>query len=182
MSSPLRLGVAGLGTVGAALLKLLDRQANALAERTGRRIAVTAVAARDRGKARDLDLARFDWVSDPVALAASPEIDVFVELIGGADGVALAAVETALQEGKAVVTANKALLAKHGLHLGRLAESRGVALGFEASVAGGIPIIKTLRDSLAGNSVSRVYGILNGTCNYILSGMETEQLSFAQCL
>jgi homoserine dehydrogenase len=182
MSSPLRLGVAGLGTVGAALLKLLDRQANALAERTGRRIAVTAVAARDRGKTRDLDLARFDWVSDPVALASSPEIDVFVELIGGADGVALAAVETALQEGKAVVTANKALLAKHGLHLGRLAESRGVALGFEASVAGGIPIIKTLRDSLAGNSVSRVYGILNGTCNYILSGMETEQLSFAQCL
>jgi homoserine dehydrogenase len=182
MSSPLRLGVAGLGTVGAALLKLLDRQANALAERTGRRIAVTAVAARDRGKARDLDLARFDWVSDPVALAASPEIDEFVELIGGADGVALAAVETALQEGKAVVTANKALLAKHGLHLGRLAESKGVALGFEASVAGGIPIIKTLRDSLAGNSVSRVYGILNGTCNYILSRMETEQLSFAQCL
>jgi homoserine dehydrogenase len=182
MSSPLRLGVAGLGTVGAALLKLLDRQANALAERTGRRIAVTAVAARDRGKARDLDLARFEWVSDPVALAASPEIDVFVELIGGADGVALAAVETALQEGKAVVTANKALLAKHGLHLGRLAESKGVALGFEASVAGGIPIIKTLRDSLAGNSVSRVYGILNGTCNYILSRMETEQLSFAQCL
>jgi homoserine dehydrogenase len=182
MSSPLRLGVAGLGTVGAALLKLLDRQANALAERTGRRIAVTAVAARDRGKTRDLDLARFDWVSDPVALAASPEIDVFVELIGGSDGVALAAVETALQEGKAVVTANKALLAKHGLHLGRLAESKGVALGFEASVAGGIPIIKTLRDSLAGNSVSRVYGILNGTCNYILSRMETEQLSFAQCL
>jgi homoserine dehydrogenase len=182
MSSPLRLGVAGLGTVGAALLKLLDRQANALAERTGRRIAVTVVAARDRGKARDLDLARFEWASDPVALAASPEIDVFVELIGGADGVALAAVETALQEGKAVVTANKALLAKHGLHLGRLAESKGVALGFEASVAGGIPIIKTLRDSLAGNSVSRVYGILNGTCNYILSRMETEQLSFAQCL
>jgi homoserine dehydrogenase len=182
MSSPLRLGVAGLGTVGAALLKLLDRQAKALAERTGRRIAVTAVSARDRGKVRDLDLARFEWFSDPVALAASPEIDVFVELVGGAEGVARAAVETALQNGKAVVTANKALLAKHGLHLGKLAESKGVALGFEASVAGGIPIIKTLRDSLAGNSVSRVYGILNGTCNYILSRMETEQLSFAQCL
>jgi homoserine dehydrogenase len=182
MSSPLRLGVAGLGTVGAALLKLLDRQANALAQRTGRRIAVTAVSAENRGKARDLDLARFEWFSDPVALAASPEIDVFVELIGGADGVARTAVETALQDGKAVVTANKALLAKHGLHLGKLAESKGVALGFEASVAGGIPIIKTLRDSLAGNSVSRVYGILNGTCNYILSRMETEQLSFAQCL
>jgi homoserine dehydrogenase len=182
MSSPLRLGVAGLGTVGAALLKLLDRQANALAERTGRRIAVTAVSARDRGKIRDLDLARFEWFSDPVALASSPEIDVFVELIGGADGVARAAVETALQDGKAVVTANKALLAKHGLHLGKLAESKGVALGFEASVAGGIPIIKTLRDSLAGNSISRVYGILNGTCNYILSRMETEQLSFGQCL
>ncbi|MEJ0052572.1 MAG: homoserine dehydrogenase [Methylovirgula sp.] len=182
MSSPLRLGVAGLGTVGAALLKLLDRQANALAERTGRRIAVMAVSARDRSKVRDLDLARFEWFSDPVALAGSPEIDVFVELIGGADGVARAAVEAALQEGKAVVTANKALLAKHGLHLGKLAESKGAALGFEASVAGGIPIIKTLRESLAGNSISRVYGILNGTCNYILSRMETEQLSFAQCL
>jgi len=182
MSSPLRLGVAGLGTVGGALLKLLDRQASALAARTGREIAVVAVTAQDRGKARDLDPARFDWASDPVALAASPEIDVFVELIGGADGIARAAVETALQEGKSVVTANKALLAKHGLHLAKLAEAKGAALGFEASVAGGIPIIKTLRDSLAGNQVSRVYGILNGTCNYILSRMETEQLSFGQCL
>jgi homoserine dehydrogenase len=182
MSSPLRLGVAGLGTVGAALLKLLDRQAAALAARTGREIAVVAVSAQDRGKARDLDLARFDWVSDPVALAASPNIDLFVELIGGADGAARAAVETALQDGKAVITANKALLAKHGHHFAKLAEAKGAALGFEASVAGGIPIIRTLRDSLAGNSVSRVYGILNGTCNYILSRMETEQLSFGQCL
>ena len=182
MSSPLRLGVAGLGTVGGALLKLLDRQAAALAARTGREIAAVAVSAQNRGKVRDLDPARFDWASDPVALAASPDIDVFVELIGGADGVARAAVETALQEGKSVVTANKALLAKHGLHLARLAEAKGVALGFEASVAGGIPIVKTLRDSLAGNRVSRVYGILNGTCNYILSRMEAEQLSFGQCL
>ncbi len=182
MSSPLRLGVAGLGTVGAALIKLLDRQAAALAARTGRQIVVTAVSAQNRAKARDLDLARFAWFSDPVALAGSPEIDVFVELIGGADGVAYAAVETALGEGKSVVTANKALLAKHGLHLAKLAEAKGAALGFEASVAGGIPIVKTLRDSLAGNQVSRVYGILNGTCNYILSRMEAEQISFGECL
>jgi homoserine dehydrogenase len=129
-----------------------------------------------------LDLARFDWVGDPVVLAASPDIDIFVELIGGADGIARSAVEAALQDGKAVVTANKALLAKHGHRLAKLAETKGAALRFEASVAGGIPIIKTLRDSLAGNSVSRVSGILNGTCNYILSRMETEQLSFGQCL
>jgi homoserine dehydrogenase len=182
MSSFLRLGVAGLGTVGAALVALLDRQAAALAARTGRRIAVTAVSAQNRAKARDLDLARFDWFSDPVALAGAPDIDLFVELIGGADGVAFAAVETALHAGKSVVTANKALLAKHGLHLARLAEAQGVALGFEASVAGGIPVVKTLRDSLAGNQISRVYGILNGTCNYILSRMEAERLSFGECL
>jgi homoserine dehydrogenase len=115
-------------------------------------------------------------------LAKSTRIDLFVELIGGADGMALAAVEAALGSGKSVVTANKALLAKHGMQLARLAEENAVALAFEASVAGGIPIVKTLREGLAGNAIERVYGILNGTCNYILSRMELEGLSFEQCL
>ena len=182
MSSPLRIGLAGLGTVGVAAIRLLDRQAEVLADRTGRKIIVAGVAAREAAKQRGVDLSRFGWFEDPVELALSPEIDLFVELIGGAGGAALAAVEAALRAGKSVVTANKALLAKHGMRLAALAEENGVALSFEASVAGGIPIVKTLREGLAGNSIERVYGILNGTCNYILSRMETEGCRFAECL
>ncbi|HLH12441.1 MAG TPA: homoserine dehydrogenase [Methylovirgula sp.] len=178
---PLRVGIAGLGTVGAAVLKLLDRQAAALALRYGRKIVVTGVSAKESRKERGLDVSRFAWFDDPAELAAA-DIDLFVELIGGAAGTALTAVERALSTGKSVVTANKALLARHGMRLAELAETKGVALGFEASVAGGIPIIKTLREALPGNSLSRVYGILNGTCNYILSRMEIEHLSFAECL
>ncbi len=182
MQHPLRVGVAGLGTVGLAVLELLDRQAADLAARCGRKIAVAAVSAKEARKKRGVDLKRFVWFDDPVELAGSPDIDLFVELIGGADGAALASVEAALRAGKSVVTANKALLAKHGMRLAELAEAKGVALGFEASVAGGIPIVKTLREGLAGNAVARVYGILNGTCNYILTRMEIEHLSFAECL
>jgi homoserine dehydrogenase len=182
MSEILRVGVAGLGTVGAAVARLLHRQAEALTARTGRRIVITGVSARDAGKKRDADFSGAEFFADPVKLAASEKIDLFVELIGGAEGPARASVETALAHGKSVVTANKALLAAHGLHLTELAEEKHVALSFEASVAGGIPIVKTLREGLAGNSIERVYGILNGTCNYILSRMEREQLSFEECL
>ncbi len=182
MLSPLRVGIAGLGTVGAAVIKLLDRQSEALANRIGRKIAVTAVSARDPAKARGIDIGRFAWFDDPAALAKAADIDLFVELIGGEAGVALAAVEVALGASKSVVTANKALLAKHGMRLAQRAEEKNVAFAFEASVAGGIPIVKTLREGLAGNSIERVYGILNGTCNYILSRMELEGLSFEQCL
>ncbi len=182
MSPPLRVGVAGLGTVGLSVLRLLDRRATALLAMTGRPIDIVAISAKSRDKDRGFDLYRFTWFDDPVKLAASPEIDLFVELIGGAEGAALAAVEAALAAGKSVVTANKALLAKHGMALAKLAEDKGVALSFEASVAGGIPIVKTLREALAGNVIERVYGILNGTCNYILTRMELEQLSFAECL
>jgi homoserine dehydrogenase len=182
MQLPLRVGVAGLGTVGLAVLELLDRQAAALAARCGRKITVAAVSAKEARKARGFDLSRFAWFDSPVELAGSPDIDLLVELIGGADGAALASVEAALAAGKSVVTANKALLAKHGMRLAELAEAKGVALGFEASVAGGIPIVKTLREGLAGNAITHVYGILNGTCNYILSRMEMEHLSFAECL
>ena len=182
MSQSLRVGIAGLGTVGASVIHLLDRQASALAGRSGRSIAVTAVAARDRTRDRGIDLSRFTWFDDPVALARSPGIDLFVELMGGAEGAARQAVTAALASGKSVVTANKALLAAHGMELAKLAEEKHVALAFEASVAGGIPIVKTLREGLAGNQIVRVYGILNGTCNYILSRMELEGLSFDACL
>ncbi|MCX7900535.1 MAG: homoserine dehydrogenase, partial [Methylocystis sp.] len=178
MSETLRVGVAGVGTVGAAVARLLARQSEALTARTGRRIVIAGFSARDAGKKRDADLSGAEFFSDPVKLAASDKIDLFVELIGGGEGCARASVETALAHGKSVVTANKALLAAHGLRLAQLAEEKHVALAFEASVAGGIPIVKTLREGLAGNSIERVYGVLNGTCNYILSRMEREPVSY----
>ena len=179
MSPPLRVGVAGLGTVGTAVLALLQRQASSLAGRAGRPVAVTAVSARRR-EGRDIGDA--EWFDDAASMAATPAIDCFVELIGGESGVALEATRAALRAGKPVVTANKAMLARHGGELAATAEAAGVALRFEASVAGAIPIVKTLRETLAGNRVERVYGILNGTCNYILSRMEAEKLTFAECL
>jgi len=182
MQSSLRLGLAGLGTVGASVIRLLTKHADILSVRCGRPIVLRAVSARDRTRNRGLDLTHVNWFQDPVKLAESPDIDVFVELIGGSAGPAEASVRAALNSGKHVVTANKALLAKHGVELAALAERRGVSLNFEAAVAGGIPIIKTLREALAGNQVKRVYGILNGTCNYILTRMEREKLSFETCL
>ena len=163
-------------------VQLLERQAEPVGLRAGRRIVVVAVSARDRRRDRGVDLSAVRWYEDAAAMAADPEIDAVVELIGGADGVALDVVETALARGKHVVTANKALMAKHGLRLARRAEEAGVALAFEAAVAGGIPIIKTLRESLAGNRVSRVYGILNGTSNYILTTMRQSGREFAEVL
>ncbi|MGJ3263918.1 MAG: homoserine dehydrogenase [Salinarimonas sp.] len=182
MKQPLRVGIAGLGTVGASVARLIARNAESLAMRAGRPMALTAVCARDRSRDRGVDLGHAAWHDDPIGLARDPDVDCVVELIGGDEGPARAIVEAALGAGKHVVTANKALLAKHGLGLARLAEERGVALAFEASAAGGVPVVKTLREALAGNRVSRVSGILNGTCNYILSRMEAEGLSFAACL
>jgi homoserine dehydrogenase len=182
VTRPFRVGIAGLGTVGTSVIRILDRQSEVVVRRGGRPMAIVAVSARDRGKDRGLDLARYAWYDDPVDLARSEEVDCVVELVGGADGTAREVVETALSLGRHVVTANKALLAKHGSALARMAEAKGVSLAFEASVAGGIPIVKTLREALPGNKVSRLYGILNGTCNYILSRMELEGLTFAECL
>lgn len=173
-----RIGLAGLGTVGCGVLNLFARNGALLQKRCGRAVTVTAVCARNRTKDRGVDLSGFEWFGDPVELARSEAIDIFVELIGGDEGPAREAVETALSAGKHVVTANKALLAKHGVALARLAESNGVALNFEAAVAGAIPIVKTMRESAAGNRVSRVYGILNGTCNYILTRMKDDGHSF----
>jgi len=182
MATPLKVGLAGLGTVGASVVRLIGEQRTALTARCGRPIDIVAVTARSKAKNRGIDLKKIRWVSDPIALARDPGIDVFVELIGGAGDPARRAVETALANGKSVVTANKALLAKHGVKLAALAERNHVALNFEAAVAGGIPIVKTLREGLVGNRLARIYGILNGTCNYILTRMEREGLSFADCL
>jgi homoserine dehydrogenase len=182
MAEPLKVGLAGLGTVGSAVVKLLDEGRDKLIARCGRPIEVVALTARSRGKKRNFDPKKFRWVADPVALARDPDIDVLVEVIGGDGDPAKRAVETALNAGKPVVTANKALLARHGQKLAALAERHGVALNFEASVAGGIPIVKTLREGLNGASFTRIYGILNGTCNYILTRMEQDRLAFADCL
>ena len=182
MAEPLKVGLAGLGTVGTAVIQLLERERDKLVARCGRPIEVVAVSARSRGKKRAVDLKKVRWAADPVELAGDPGIDVLVEVIGGAGDPAKGAVETALAAGKPVVTANKALLAAHGHKLATLAERQRVALNFEASVAGGIPIVKTLREGLNGNSFTRIYGILNGTCNYILSRMEEERISFQDCL
>ena len=182
MAAPLRVGIAGLGTVGASVVRLIERQRDALATVCGRPIEVVAVSARSRAKKRDVDLRKLRWVADPVALATDGEIDVFVELIGGEGDPAKAAISAALAAKKSVVTANKALLARHGVALAAAAEKNQVALNFEAAVGGAIPIVKTLREGLAGNSIARIYGILNGTCNYILSRMEQEKLAFADCL
>lgn len=181
MSQSLRIGVAGLGTVGASLVRMIARRRDALLA-SGLDITVAAVSARDRMRDRGIDLSGVEWFEDPVALARSGAVDCVVELMGGAEGAAKETVEAALEAGKPVVTANKALLAKHGAALAAAAEAAGVALTYEAAVAGGIPVIKALREGLVGNRVERVYGILNGTCNYILSRMEREGLTFEACL
>ena len=182
MAEALRVGLAGLGTVGAGVVRLLDANAALIERRAGRAIEMVAVSARDRSKDRGVDLSRFAWIDDTATLATHPDIDVVVELVGGADGPALTLARTALGGGRALVTANKAMLAHHGLELAGLAEERGAALKFEAAVAGGIPVIKGLREGAAANALSRVSGILNGTCNFILSKMESEGRDFAEVL
>ena len=179
MSAPLRLGIAGLGTVGIGVVKIVQAQADLIAARAGRAVAVTAVSARDPKKNRDADLSAYAWEADPVALARRPDVDVFVEVMGGHDGPAKAATEAAIASGKDVVTANKALLAHHGQALAEAAEAQGCALRFEAAVAGGIPVIKALTEGLSANRIKRVMGVMNGTCNYILTRMQSAGLPYA---
>ncbi|EKX56243.1 Homoserine dehydrogenase [Rhodobacter sp. AKP1] len=178
MAAPLRLGIAGLGTVGIGVVKIIQRHADLIAARAGRPVIITAVCARDRSKNRDADLSGYAWETDAVALAQRADIDVFVEVMGGSEGAARASTEAALAAGKDVVTANKALLAHHGQALAEMAEAAGLAIRFEAAVAGGIPVIKALTEGLAGNQMRRVMGVMNGTCNYILTRMETAGLPY----
>lgn len=178
MSTPLRLGIAGLGTVGTGVVKIIQTHADLLAERSGRRIEISAVSARTRDKDRGVDLSGYAWEDDPVALAAREDVDLFVELMGGSDGPAKAATEAAIAAGKDVVTANKAMLAIHGQALAEAAETKGAVIRFEAAVAGGIPVVKALTEGLAGNVTLRVMGVMNGTCNYILTRMERAGLPY----
>ncbi|WP_424970998.1 homoserine dehydrogenase [Dinoroseobacter sp. S76] len=178
MTSPLRLGIAGLGTVGAGVVKIVAGKADLLSARAGRPVEITAVSARSRDKDRGVDLSSYAWEDDPVALATRDDVDVFVELMGGEAGAAKAATEAALKAGKDVVTANKAMLAIHGQALAETAEAAGHVIRFEAAVAGGIPVVKGLTEGLAGNDILRVMGVMNGTCNYILTRMEAEGLGY----
>ncbi|WP_136635141.1 homoserine dehydrogenase [Pseudooceanicola onchidii] len=178
MSGTLRLGIAGLGTVGVGVVKIIRREAEMLSTRTGQRIEISAVSARTRDKDRGVPLDGYAWEDDPVTLATRDDVDVFVELMGGSDGPAKAATEAALKAGKDVVTANKAMLAVHGQALAELAEANGRVIRYEAAVAGGIPVVKSLIEGLAGNQITRVMGVMNGTCNYILTRMESAGLPY----
>lgn len=182
MSDPLKIAVAGLGTVGAGIVKLLGTHADLLQRRCGRTIQVTAVSARQRNKDRGVSLDGLAFFDDAAKMAREADADVIVELIGGSDGIARQTVEAAIGASRHVVTANKALIAHHGADLAKKAEAAGVSLAYEAAVAGGIPIIKALREGLAANGIKSVYGILNGTCNYILSRMRDEGLEFDKVL
>ncbi len=178
MTQPLRLGIAGLGTVGVGIVRIVQKHGALLATRAGRPIVITAVSARSKTKNRDVDLSDYAWVDDPIALAKRDDIDVFVEVMGGSEGPAKDATEAAIASGKDVVTANKALLALHGQALAEAAEAAGQVIRFEAAVAGGIPVVKSLTEGLAGNEISRVMGVMNGSCNYILTRMEDAGLSY----
>ncbi len=182
MAAPLRIALAGLGTVGGGVIRLIETNAALITRRAGRPIAITAVSARDRGKDRGVDLSRYAWEDDMTAMAARDDVDAVVELVGGADGPALTLARNAILHGKSLVTANKAMIAHHGLELAELSEKARVALKFEAAVAGGIPVIKGLREGAAANEIERLYGILNGTCNFILSTMEDTGRDFADVL
>jgi homoserine dehydrogenase len=180
MAAPLRLGLAGLGTVGIGVVQIVQKHADLIAARSGRAVVITAVSARDRTKNRDADLSGFAWEDDPVALAQRDDVDVFIEVMGGHEGPARLATEAAIAAGKDVVTANKALLAHHGHQLALSAEAGGRVIRFEAAVAGGIPVIKALTEGLAANGMRRVMGVMNGTCNYILTRMEDAGLPYDQ--
>jgi len=178
MTDPIRLGIAGLGTVGCGVIKIVQRRADMLTARGRRPVVISAVSARTRNKDRGVNLGDYAWEDDPVALAKRDDIDVFVELMGGSDGPAKAATEAAIAAGKDVVTANKAMLALHGQALATAAEENNRVIRFEAAVAGGIPVVKVLTESLAGNEIQRVMGVMNGTCNFILTKMESENLGY----
>lgn len=182
MSEPLKIAVAGLGTVGAGITKILNQHGNLLERRCGRRLQVTAVSARDKSKDRGVPLEGYEFFEDAAQMAVEAEADVVFELIGGSDGIAKATVEAAIGAGRHVVTANKALIAHHGTDLAQKAETANVTLAYEAAVAGGIPIIKAMREGLAANGITSIHGILNGTCNYILSRMRDEDLEFTEVL
>lgn len=181
-TAPLRLALAGLGTVGVGVLQLIEANRGPIEARAGRPFEVVAVSAREAGRNRGVDLSQPDFIPDMVALATRDDVDVVVEAVGGAEGPALALAEAALGAGKGFVTANKAMIAHHGMRLAELAAATGAPLAFEAAVAGGIPVIKGLREGAAANVIERITGILNGTSNFILSSMEATGADFDEAL
>ncbi len=182
MTKPFRIGIAGLGNVGSGVVKILQQYPDMITNRAGRAVEIVCVSARDKDKKRDIDLSAYEWIDTPETMAGDPRLDAVIELMGGAEGTARTLVERCLKAGKAVITANKALLAEHGEALARISDSTITPLMYEAAVAGGIPVIKTLREGFAGNEIKAVYGILNGTCNYILTEMRETGRAFEDVL
>lgn len=180
--APLRIAVAGLGTVGVGVIHIVQQQGSLLADRCGRPVEITGVSARNRSRDRGVDLSSYPWFDDPVTMAREAEADLIIELIGGSDGPAKAVCEAAIAAGRHVVTANKALMAVHGAALAAAAEGAGVALAYEAGVAGGIPVVKALREGLAANRITSLQGILNGTSNFILTTMRETGRDFGEVL
>ncbi len=182
VQQPIRIALVGLGTVGSGVIRLIENNAALIADRAGRPLEIVAINARDRSRPRECDISAYRWIDDPLSLPGDADVDLIVEMVGGEAGLALDLARASLSAGKGFVTANKAMIAHHGQELGRLAEQHGAPLRYEAAVAGGIPVIKGLREGLAANRIERIYGILNGTCNYILSVMEREGRDFADVL
>ncbi len=182
MTKTLKIALVGLGTVGSGVIRLITENSDIIAQRAGQRVEIGAVSSRDRTRTREVDISGYRWVDDPADMVDDADIDIVVELIGGADGPALSLARRTLGAGKHLVTANKAMIAHHGMELAQLAEDHGAALKYEAAVAGGIPVIKGLREGTSANRINRVYGILNGTCNYILTNMEKHGRGFAEVL
>ena len=172
--SKLNVAIIGLGTVGSGVIKLLKRQKSNIKNRTGIELELVAISAKNRRKKRSVDISPYRWIASPISIAKDPDVDVIVELIGDMDNTARKVIKEAINNGKHVVTANKSLLAKEGSIFEELARKKNVFLRYEAAVAGGIPIIKVLQDSLIVNKISKLYGVINGTCNFILTKMEAE--------
>ena len=178
----IKIGIVGLGSVGQGVLQILNENLNSIEDKTDTKFRITGISAKNKTRKRDIEISTYPWFDNPLELTLNPDVDVIIELVGGEDGIALQLVESALKKKKHVITANKALIAKHGNQLINLAEKNNVKILFEAAVAGAIPIIKTLKESTASNNISAIYGILNGTCNYILTSMEREGVSFNDAL
>lgn len=178
----IRVGIIGLGSVGQGVVKILNDNISLIKKKTNAKISIIGVSAKNKNKQREVQIDTYQWYDNPISLAVNEDADIIIELIGGEDGVALDVVENAIRAGKNVITANKALIAKKGNYLLELAEKNGAKLLFEAAIAGSIPIVKTLKESVASNTISAIYGILNGTCNYILTSMEKDGMSFDNAL
>ncbi|MBI1301957.1 MAG: homoserine dehydrogenase [Alphaproteobacteria bacterium] len=182
MSNTFRIAIAGLGTVGGGLVELLQKNSDVIQKRVGKKIEIVAVSGKNKKKKRKVSISDYEWVDNPLDFATRDDVDCIVEVIGGSKGAVRELIKKSLENKKHVVTANKAIISAHGFELAKLAEKNGVCLSFEASVSAAIPIIKALKTSFAANNISSVYGILNGTCNYILTRMREDKMTYNEAL